>query len=152
MRQMRDSVVFLIDCHKPMHQRNKHNENDESNIKQVMQSVTSFLKTKVITSDQDKIGIVLFGCKTQRNSMNYQNIHVLMPLDCPDAQSIKNIEGIADTVTKDFGFSQSETNTPLFEALWTCHQEFKSVEKLAFNKRIFLFTCEDNPGNAEDKA
>ncbi len=25
MRQNRDSVVFLIDCHKPMHERNPHN-------------------------------------------------------------------------------------------------------------------------------
>jgi len=25
MRQNRDSVVFLIDCHRPMHERNPHN-------------------------------------------------------------------------------------------------------------------------------
>ena len=38
---------------------------------------------------------------------------------------------------------------PLFDALWVCHQEFKSVEKLNFSKRIFLFTDEDSPYDDE---
>ena len=33
----------------------------------------------------------------------------------------------------------------LYEAFWICHQEFKSVEKQNFSKRIFLFTDEDRP-------
>lgn len=33
MRQMKDSVVFLIDCHKTMHEKNKHNgEEHVSNV------------------------------------------------------------------------------------------------------------------------
>jgi Ku70/Ku80 N-terminal alpha/beta domain len=28
MRQMKDSVVFLIDCHKVMHEKNRHNGAD----------------------------------------------------------------------------------------------------------------------------
>lgn len=52
-----------------------------------------------------------------------------------------------DDFTKEYGFVAKETTTPLFEALWICHQEFKSVEKQSFNKRIFLFTNDDNPGS-----
>ena len=92
MREMRDSVIFLIDCHKPMHDPNPHNEEGESNIGQIMHAVTSFLKTKVITSDQDKIGIILYGCKTSKNAYGMKNITALMPLDGPDAAIIKMIE------------------------------------------------------------
>jgi hypothetical protein len=33
LKQMKDSVIFLIDCHKSMHEKNPHNGNDSpSNI------------------------------------------------------------------------------------------------------------------------
>jgi len=41
--------------------------------------------------------------------------------------------------------------SPLFEALWICHQEFKQVEKQSFTKRIFLFTDSDSVGSAQDQ-
>ncbi len=34
------------------------------------------MKTKVITSDNDKIGIVLYGSKIANNTLNFNNIHV----------------------------------------------------------------------------
>ena len=36
--------------------------------------------------------------------------------------------------------------SPLFEALWICSQQFKTIEKQNFAKRIFLFTDHDIPG------
>ena len=64
MKQNRDSVVFLIDCHKSMHEKNPHNGEDRpSNIDLILKAATSFIKTKVITSENDRIGIVLYGCK-----------------------------------------------------------------------------------------
>jgi hypothetical protein len=41
--------------------------------------------------------------------------------------------------------------SPLFEALWICHQEFKQIEKQSFSKRIFLFTDCDSPGSIADQ-
>jgi len=37
--------------------------------------------------------------------------------------------------------------SPLFEALWICHQEFKQVEKQSYSKRIFLFSDFDSAGS-----
>jgi ATP-dependent DNA helicase 2 subunit 1 len=45
----------------------------------------------------------------------------------------------------------STPRSPLFEALWICHQEFKQVEKQSFTKRIFLFTDSDSVGSAQDQ-
>ena len=150
MKQMRDSVVFLIDCHKSMHEKNPHNgEQSPSNVEQVLRACLSFMKTKIITSDNDKIGIVLYGCREKQNSLNFDHIYVLQKLDVPDANTIKSLENKIANFSKEYGFAPKDT--PLFEALWICHQEFKTVEKQNYIKRIFLFTNEDNPGTQNDK-
>ena len=72
MKQNKDSVVFLIDCHKSMHEKNPHNgDGQPSNLDQIIKACLSFMKTKIITSDNDKIGIVLYGCKETSNSLNF---------------------------------------------------------------------------------
>ncbi len=93
MRQMKDSVVFLIDCHKSMHEKNKHNGDGlQSNVEQILKACLSFMKTKVITSDNDKIGIVLYGCRESANTLSFQHINVMQKLDSPDAAAIKSVE------------------------------------------------------------
>jgi hypothetical protein len=104
------------------------------------------MKNKIITNDNDKIGIVLYGCNKTNNSLNLKNIYVMQKLDIPDATTIKGFQSHIDSFSEDFGSAAQNASSPLFEALWTCHQEFKSVEKQSFTKRIFLFTDEDSPG------
>ena len=77
------------------------------------------MKTKIITSDNDKIGIVLYGCKTAQNSLNFNNIHVFQKLDTPDASTIKTLEKKLATFSNEYGWAPKDT--PLFEALWICH-------------------------------
>ena len=103
-KDMKDSVIFLIDCHKSMYAQNVFNgkpefDNDTenqsgstSNVDSVLRAALSFMKTKIITSDNDKIGIVLFGCNKTENSLNLPNITVLQRLDTPDAATIKRFQ------------------------------------------------------------
>jgi ATP-dependent DNA helicase 2 subunit 1 len=122
MRQNKDSVVFLIDCHKSNHEKNPHNgEGQPSNLEQVIKACLSFMKTKIITSDNDKIGIVLYGCKETSNSLNFQNINVMQKLDSPDAAAIKSVEKRIATFSQDFGHAREGLQVPLFEAFWICH-------------------------------
>ena len=92
---MKDSVIFLIDCHRSMYARNEFNgrptEDCEStsSVDSVLRAALSFMKTKIITNDNDKIGIVLFCCNKTENSLNLPNITVLQRLDTPDAATIK---------------------------------------------------------------
>lgn len=104
MKQFKDSVVFLIDCHKQMHDRNPHNgQGHPSNLEQVLRACLSFMKTKVITCDNDKIGIVLYGCKKTHNSLNFSNIFVFQKLDSPDANSIKGLERMIGDFSQEYG-------------------------------------------------
>ena len=95
----------------------------------------------------------------------------MCPLNEPDAGLIKLLETKLYNFSEEFGFfddgaaNQAEAGgselissnvndtlrSPLVEALWICHQEFKSIEKQAFAKRIFLFTDCDTPGSLADQ-
>ena len=53
---------MLIDCHQSMHESNPHNGAEQtSNIEQVLRAALSFIKTKIISNENDKIAIVLYG-------------------------------------------------------------------------------------------
>lgn len=120
MKSQKDSVIFLIDCHKSMHQRNPHNGQDQdSNLQQVLKAALSFVKTKIITNENDKIGIVLYGCGSSenqkvknQNSLNFKDVHVLYSLDAPDANLIKQLENKLTQFTQDHGFFSHPAAAP----------------------------------------
>ena len=74
-----------------------------------MRATLSFIKTKIISNENDKVGIVLYGVSQSglkvknENSLNFKNIHVLYSLDVPDAQLIKTIENKICNFTDDHG-------------------------------------------------
>lgn len=102
-KDLKDSVIFLIDCHKSMYAQNLFNGRptddcqSTSSIDSVLHAALGFMKTKIITSDNDKIGIVLYGCDKIQNSLNLPNITVLQKLDTPDAATIKNFQTQMET-------------------------------------------------------
>jgi len=126
-KDMKDSVIFLIDCHKSMYAQNLFNGRptddceSTSSIDSVLRAALSFMKTKIITSDNDKIGVVLYGSSVANNSLNLPNIAVLQKLDTPDATTIKTFQNQIASFETDFGFAPKVERSPLFEALWTCH-------------------------------
>jgi uncharacterized protein (DUF58 family) len=66
-RAQKDSVIFLIDCHKSMQEQNPHNGTDQqSNVEQALRAALSFVKTKIIMNENDKVSIVLYGVGKER--------------------------------------------------------------------------------------
>jgi len=55
----------------------------------ILHAALSFMKNKIITSDNDKIGLILYGSKQANNPLNFNSINVMMKLDVPDAQTVK---------------------------------------------------------------
>ena len=68
-----------------MYQQNIHNGQalieeeceSTSSIDSILRAALSFMKTKIITNDNDKIGIILYGCAKTENSLNLENITVM---------------------------------------------------------------------------
>ena len=81
-KEQKDSVIFLIDCHSSMFQVNPNNYGDDNggdtrSVSFVLRAALSFMKNKIITNDNDKIGIILYGCDKTENSLNLNNVFLL---------------------------------------------------------------------------
>ena len=138
-----DAAIFAIDCRATMLEENEYNEQGISNFSTVIKAAIGFLKSKIISSEMDQTGIILYNCDQTQNNLNFDGVYILDKLDRPNAEIIKFLETVIDT--KELRFKASEKEMPLSELLWTCQQQFKSLEMNTFSKRIFLFTNEENP-------
>lgn len=126
-----------------MLERNQYNNDGLSNFVTVIKAAMGFLKTKIISSELDQTGIVLYNCNQTQNYLNFEGIYVLDKLDRPNAETIKQLESLIDIDKNKFGASKSEVS--LADVLWTCQQQFKALDISSFTKRIFVFTNEENP-------
>lgn len=108
----KDCIIFLIDCQKPMFEKNEQGEIPFQN---AIKCAIATLTDKIISSETDLLGICLYGTvcacfillflrfwttfwfikqKTKKNPNDFDNIMVLMDLDVPDAQNIIDLENI----------------------------------------------------------
>ena len=85
IKDQKDAVIFLVDCSASMFEPNPHNPDSTSSINQILKATLSFMKTKIINSESDRVGIVLFGCTESNNPLNFKNISVMQSLDSLDA-------------------------------------------------------------------
>jgi len=167
-KSMKDAVIFLIECSNTML---------ENSFQHIFEIAENFLKTKIITNENDLFSLIIYNTAIKKNNLNFEGINIMFPLTAPDAQLIKNLKIISQNCQEKFnpkfkGFI--EDNFPLFlnnknfqefsknniingintnlesevtlnEALWICHSELKNLNQKDYNRRIFLFTDEDNP-------
>lgn len=112
-----------------------------------MKALQDFLKAKIISNENDQIGLIFFNTKTFKNKLNFQGIYVHSDLEVPSAQMVKDIPLIEKDFEKTIGTSSPKEH-PLFEALWICNHELK--DKKDMSTRIFLFSNNDNP-NANNR-
>ena len=156
IREQKDAVIFLVDMHPSMLQPNQHNgDTKECNAAQVLRAALSFIKTKIITAESDRLAIILYGQNADDIS---KRVEVLYALDQPDATLIKDLEsrilalGYSEEPSSLIGADlKTDQRVPLNEALWACQQELRAIEKESFAKRLFIFTDCDSPVDEDDR-
>lgn len=82
--QLKDAVLFVIDasskdCLKPL------KPDGRCLLAEAMASAASVLKAKVISSPEDKVGVLLYGVREKQNPNNFDGIRLLLDLDRPSA-------------------------------------------------------------------
>jgi len=60
------------------------------------------MKAKIISSVDDKIGMIFYNTKTFDNSLGFHNITTIYSLDSPSADRIKNCLKIESNFDKDY--------------------------------------------------
>ena len=164
---MKDIIIFLIDCNLSMHQEQKENSSQKitTPISTILKVMENFLKTKIISNQNDLFGIVLFNTTKSNNEMNFDGVNTLFKVEAPNAFNIKRIKIMSLNCDPEINkmnykkelneiFSPIEeiTNSNLNNALWIVHSLLKNYDKKIYKRRIFLFTDNDDPiSNIQEK-
>ena len=157
----KDLIIFLIDCSPSMHQEIKESSSQKKTtpISTLLKVTENFLKTKIISNQNDLFGIVLFNTDKSDNEMNFDGVNVLFKIEAPNAFNIKKIKIMTQKCDPDVNkanyrkelteifkpFDESNSNNYLNNAMWIVHSLLKNYDKKIYKRRIFLFTDNDDP-------
>jgi hypothetical protein len=88
---MKDIIIFLIDCNSSMIQDQKDISSQKitTPISTILKVIENFLKTKIISNQNDLFGIVLFNTTKSNNEMNFDGVNTLFKVEAPNAFNIK---------------------------------------------------------------
>ena len=156
----KDCILFLIDCSPSMHSITKDSISNKTTtpISTLLKVTENFLKTKIISNQNDLFGIVLFNTANINNEMNFEGVNTLFKIEAPNAFNIKKIkimsqkcdpeenpENFKTELLQVFKPIENKENNFLNNAMWIVHSLLKNYDKKSYKRRIFLFTDNDDP-------
>ena len=163
----KDCIIFLIDCSSSMFNIIQDTTLNQKTtpLSTLLKVTENFLKTKIISNQNDLFGIVLFNTEIKNNEMDFDGVNALFKIEAPNALNIKKIKMMAQNCDPEINKEkyQDELNTIfkplennkinfLNNAIWYVHSILKNYEKKNYKRRIFLFTDNDDPiTNPQDK-
>lgn len=170
----RDSILFVIDCSPEMFLPNPRlvelGSNEDGAVGEDIQQqenealptqfnafsaalkcASATMQNKIISSENDRVGVLFYNTCESKNPAGFPGIYLLLPLDIPDAPGIRELERFAKKpelflerlCTSKAGESGREL--PFGNVFWTAATLF--ADQKEGTKRVFLFTCEDNPNS-----
>ncbi|CAI8018048.1 X-ray repair cross-complementing protein 6 [Geodia barretti] len=136
----KDCLVLLLDAGKQMFQGGGQPEDVPFAL--CLKCVKSVLLNKIISSEKDLVGVVLYGTAKSQNKSDFKHVYVLQDLDTPDAPRIKEIEDMLSAqslqnLSASFGHSDDYS---MSDVLWTCSNMLSDSVSKNSHKRIILFT------------
>ena len=168
----KDLIIFLIDCSPSMFKEilDKSSQKITTPISTLLKVTENFLKTKIISNQNDLFGIILFNTNKVNNEMNFDGVNILFKIEAPNAFNIKKIKIMTQNCDPDINkatykkelneifspiISDNNNNSNinyLNNALWIVHSLLKNYDKKIYKRRIFLFTDNDAPiSNIQEK-
>ena len=156
----KECIVFLLDCHPSMHMLFKDSSisTKTTPLSTILKVTENFLKTKIISNQNDLFGMVLFNTSISNNEMNFDGINILFKIAAPNALIIKKIKILSQDCDPEINEEKyknelNEVFKPvndtkinnLSNALWMVHSMLKNYDKKSYKRRIFLFTDNDDP-------
>ena len=163
----KDCIIFLIDCSPSMFNIIQDTTLNQKTtpLSTLLKVTENFLKTKIISNQNDLFGIVLFNTEIKNNEMDFDGVNILFKIEAPNALNIKKIKMMAQNCDPEINkekyqdelnmiFKPLENNKINFlnNAIWYVHSILKNYEKKNYKRRIFLFTDNDDPiTNPQDK-
>lgn len=145
----RDSLIFLVDASRAMFE--SQGEDELTPFDMSIQCIQSVYTSKIISSDRDLLGVVFYGTKKDKNSVNFKNIYVLQELDNPGAKRVLELDRFKGQQGQKYfqDLIGHGSDYSLSEVLWVCANLFSDVQVKMSHKRIMLFTNDDDPHSGD---
>lgn len=153
----KEMAVYLVDASPKMftpYTTSSDEQEEESYFKIAVNCIAESLKTQIIGRSNDEVAICFFNTREKKNLQDLNGVFVFNVmereyLDRPTARLIKDFDCIEETFMKTIG-SQNGINSgsrenSLYNAIWVAQALLRKGSAKTADKRILLFTNEDDP-------
>ncbi|KAL0432976.1 UNVERIFIED_CONTAM: ATP-dependent DNA helicase 2 subunit KU70 [Sesamum latifolium] len=129
-------------------------QKDVSHFQIAVRSIAQSLKTQIINRSYDEVAICFFNTREKKNLQDLNGVYVFnVPeredLDRPTARLIKEFDRIEESFDKQigskYGILPGTRDNSLYNALWAAQALLRKGSAKTADKRILLFTNEDDP-------
>ncbi|CAN0865212.1 ATP-dependent DNA helicase 2 subunit KU70 [Linum grandiflorum] len=152
----KELAVYLIDASPKMFSSTCPGEDgkDETHFHIAVSCVAQSLKTHIINNSYNEIAICFFNTREKKNVQDLSGVFVFdvaerEHLDRPTARLIKEFDCIEDSFGKEigsqYGIVSGSWENSLYSALWVAQALLRKGSTKTVEKRILLFTNEDDP-------
>ncbi|XAR65559.1 DNA helicase [Bertholletia excelsa] len=152
----KELVVYLVDASPKVFSTTclREDEEEETHFHVAISCIAQSLKTQIINRSYDEIAICFFNTREKKNLQDLNGVYVFNvaereDLDRPTARLIKEFNCIEESFTKEigsqYGILSGSRDNSLYNALWVAQALLRKGSAKTADKRILLFTNEDNP-------
>ncbi|KAL8487481.1 hypothetical protein ACS0TY_023519 [Phlomoides rotata] len=152
----KEMLVYLVDASPKMFSTTcpSQDQEDASHFEVAVRSILVSLKTQIINRSYDEVAICFFNTREKKNLQDSNGVYVFnVPdredLDRPTARLIKEFDCIQESFSKHigskYGILSGTRDNSLYNALWAAQALLRKGSAKTADKRILLFTNEDDP-------
>ncbi|KAI3853730.1 hypothetical protein MKW98_025247 [Papaver atlanticum] len=152
----KEMVVYLVDASPKMFNSVtvSADQKEETHFHIAVSCISQSLRTQIINRANDEVAICFYNTKEKKNLQDLSGVYVYNVaerenLDRPTARLVKEFACIEETFMKEIGsqygiISGSRENS-LYNAIWVAQGLLRKGSAKTIDKRILLFTDEDDP-------
>ncbi|XP_011073828.1 ATP-dependent DNA helicase 2 subunit KU70 [Sesamum indicum] len=152
----KEMLVYLVDASPKMFSTTfpSEDQKDVSHFQIAVRSIAQSLKTQIINRSYDEVAICFFNTREKKNLQDLNGVYVFnVPeredLDRPTARLIKEFDRIEESFDKQigskYGILPGTRDNSLYNAFWAAQAILRKGSAKTADKRILLFTNEDDP-------
>ncbi|XVE53098.1 hypothetical protein DITRI_Ditri02bG0177300 [Diplodiscus trichospermus] len=152
----KEYVVYLVDASPKMFHTTCPGEDqkDETHFHIAISCIAESLKTQIISRSYDEVAIFFFNTREKKNLQDLNGVFVFNVaerdhLDRPTARLIKEFDCIEESFMREigsqYGIVPGSRENSLYNALWVAQALLRKGSIKTADKRILLFTNEDDP-------
>ncbi|PQM37640.1 ATP-dependent DNA helicase 2 subunit KU70 [Prunus yedoensis var. nudiflora] len=146
--------LFRDDEDDPDNELFQGDRKDDTHFHVAVSCIAQSLKTQIINNSYDEVAICFFNTREKRNLQDLNGVYVFNVadreyLDRPTARLIKEIDNIEESfmskIGSQYGIVSGSRENSLYNVLWVAQALLRKGSAKTADKRVLLFTNEDDP-------